>query len=249
VLIRPNYALFGAAAPIGPQNVYSVDLDGASQRIEGLATELGPGALLGAWTIQFWMREDVRAVNTGLFSWWDSASTLRQSTLIYMPTATRIGVLVRTSSAVAGVQWDLNSTAGDWAHIAITNDGISSHTSRFRLYEDTADRGNGITLLTGAPVGQQDISGTGQKPMYGARQSGASFFWLNGKLDDKRIHNAVLSGSQIAAEWKSSLVGNETNLQHLLRAEQNANDSGPNGWDFSEVGGPLAYSTDVPWTI
>lgn len=42
------------------------------------------------------------------------------------------------------------------------------------------------------------------------------FIWLNGKLDDGSVHNAVAAAARVVRAFPSSATGGKTRLMHIL---------------------------------
>jgi hypothetical protein len=101
------------------------------------------------------------------------------------------------SDGSAGIPFTL--PANQWTHLAITCETNGSNNVYL----------NGI--LVGSAVGTGSVNYDGNQFLRIARWGGGGRNW-NGMLDDLRIWNKALSGSEIAANMTGNLVGNEPGL-------------------------------------
>lgn len=125
-------------------------------------------------------------------------------------------------------------TAGVWQHVAITYDGVT-----IKLYINGSPTNSGAATLVWEGAGSNHLQ-------WGARATASKFL---GKMTDMRFWDDERSAGEIAANYLSELVGNETNLQICLKLTEGsgltAYDETANNRDFTLIGTP-DWVTDVP---
>lgn len=157
------------------------------------------------------------------------------------------------NSAHTRVYWTADLGTDTWHHIALTWDGSQSGASnKWKLYvdgvqntsvTDSADAGGGVTAPANgtAPF---EIAGSDLNQSTG---SSAQHGW-NGKIDDARVWNRVLSGGEISSLYSDSEdFSNGSNFTAWWKYNNTGNDSSGNSNTLSNYN-LAAFSSDTAFS-
>ena len=137
-------------------------------------------------------------------------------------------------------------TIGVWFHVAMVVTVANAISTKFELFVNAVSQGNGSTSVTGtAPTSIYDSGVKLGIGMCGDPVFLLTTYCFSGKFDEVRIWNTARTGAQIAANYQTELVGNESGLQAYWKLNNAATDSTANGNTLTLYNSP-SYSTSVP---
>jgi hypothetical protein len=182
-------------------------------------------------TIEFWQRVDVAQ---------------NQSTLSVNPDSVTDRINVHVPWSDGSVYWDFgnintagrlsytptNPIVGTWTHFAFVASQSSNYMAIYQNGTQVAQK-TGMTPFTRA----------GQHLILGAIPSGVFF---KGSLDEVRVWNVARSAAQISQNFKSTLIGNETNLVAYYRLDEG---TGTSVVDAIGTGNNGTLINNPTWTI
>lgn len=126
---------------------------------------------------------------------------------------------------------------GRWVHVAATMDHSANTHTMYIDGESVAFATTTNGTITAIVQGTTALS-------MGAQATPANY--LDGKLADVRIWNAVRTATQIRDNMHQQLVGNETNLVAYYKLDGNFNDSTSNSNNMTGQNGAVATNADNP---
>uniref|UniRef100_A0A7V3N5V3 DUF2341 domain-containing protein n=1 Tax=candidate division CPR3 bacterium TaxID=2268181 RepID=A0A7V3N5V3_UNCC3 len=164
------------------------DFDGTDDRIDTGTTNL-PTSYTANQTWEFWIKFDVVNATQGVYT-----------TSNVIDTQSNVGMRIFSDEGALkfGMGWVtdytiVNPSAGTWYYIALTR----TSAGEWKGYS------NGINTITQTMTnGWQQIAST-----IGRMNNGASWYYMNGIIDEFRISNVVRSAAWIKASYNS---GNES---------------------------------------
>lgn len=228
-------------------NSYSLDLESGSSQyasiVDGSQTGLD---LANDFSIEAWIRLE----STGAAKIIAAKYDLSDRAYSFFVTATNnLQIEVSddgSNSAGHFLRFTTDSAIDNeflWNHVAVTFD-ISAETSVF--YLNSSVMSNSITSGTGIGAGLKNSAAPFSLGVWDISGTAARFF--DGKIDDVRVWNDIRSGAEIAANYKTELVGNEAGLVGYWKLNNNYLDETTNNNDLTASGGPV-FTMDLPFDI
>ncbi|MBI2639308.1 MAG: LamG domain-containing protein [Candidatus Sungbacteria bacterium] len=239
-------ALFGSFGVAYAGNTYSIDLEsGSSQYLT--AADSASLSVTGNLTLETWVKfeslpPEGRAMQfiskmtlTGNQRSW--RFNLYNNTTTYQLKFEADSNC--SNSATAGtVSW--NPSIGVWYHVAV-------------VY--TASGGTADFYVNGVPQGSQQsgldtsiCNGTSLLYIGNINADYDDSAYLDGKMDDVRVWNVARTAAQIADNYNTELVGNESGLQGYWKLNNSLSDSTSNGNTLTNQNSAV-FSTDVPFSV
>lgn len=222
-------------------NTHSLDLEASSSQYAA-ANDSASLDITGNMTIEAWVNFESFSSNTMTIVGKYHTGTSQQSYLFFYDGVANqlyFGVASTGSNVAFGnVAW--TPTLGTWYHIAVVY--TTGGTADF--YVDGVQQGTQQTGLRTSIYNGTEKVGVGALGING----GVSGFF-DGKIDEVRIWATNRSQADIAANYRTELVGNETNLNAYWKLNNSYSDSTANSNTLTASGSP-SFSTDVPvWEI
>lgn len=222
-------------------NTHSLDLESGSSQYAA-AADSASLSITGNMTIECWLQFESFSSNTMTIVGKYHTGTSQQSYIFfYDGVANQLywGVSSTGSNVNFGnVAW--TPTLGQWYHVAVVY--TTGGTADF--YVDTVQQGAQATGLRTSIYNGTEKCGVGANGINGGVGG-----YFDGKIDDVRIWATNRSQADIAANWKTELVGNESNLNAYWKLNNAYTDSTANANDLTASGSP-SFSTDVSvWEV
>lgn len=221
----------------GPINGNS-DFSDNSRSFDGQSDLLGrdsPFMPTGAQTWACWLKLDSYGAGLDVMGRWDAGISQR-SALIYASGAGHLGFYTSGTglSAVSSI-YSTPFGTGTWRHVVATYDPSNS----IKLYVDGILRS---TTTAGVPSSIYNPLGLNFR--FGNRTDPNTNLWLDGKLADVRIYDAVIPNSEIAniiagTDYQTNILG------HWFKNTDDVIDHSGNGYDMNIDNGSI-FSTDGP---
>tara|TARA_Y100000593_G_scaffold16866_1_gene33555 strand:- start:1083 stop:1979 length:897 start_codon:yes stop_codon:yes gene_type:complete len=182
-------------------------------------------------TVTAWIKQTVLAKNEAIVVKWDYAT---QGTFGFQTGALAAG---RLTAYVATALNDIGSgsrtdttgtvlTSNTWHHVAFVFDGNQTgDTNRMKIYVDASS----AALTQGAGSVPDTLTDSGSATVKIGKFGGSLRRWFNGSIDDVRIYNRPLSGTEVQAIYAQTMTGHYGDLSRLpsRRLRHVAGDAGP----------------------
>ena len=232
-------------------NTHSLDLEASSSQYASIADGSQTGLdITSSLTIECFVKfESLPAANgyMTLVSKYDQGTSNQSYFLAYrndIGGGGPIGLFFRKSSngsngTAGSVHINWSPTLSTWYHVAAVYDDVAGTAE---LFIDTASIGSDSvdTLGSGIYNGNADF-------MIGAvKNSGTPTLFFDGLIDEVRVWNDVRTPTEIADNYDTELVGNESGLVGYWKLNNNYLDETSNNNDLTASGSPV-FSTDVPF--
>lgn len=222
-------------------NTHSLDLESGSSQYAA-AADSASTSITGNMTIEAWVKFESFSSNTMTIVGKYHTGTSQQSYLFFYDGVANqlyLGVSSNGSNVNFGnVSW--TPTLGQWYHVAVVY--TTGGTADF--YVDTVQQGSQATGLN-----TSIYNGTEKMAIGAFGVNGGVGGYFDGLVDEVRLWATNRSQANIAADWKTELVGNETNLNGYWKLNNAYTDSTANANDLTASGSP-SFSTDVPvWEV
>jgi hypothetical protein len=197
-----------------------LELDGNGDFATTTLTDLSGSEL----TVQYWFRGSV------------SQSAVRQQSGGWIVSTWNGLHILSHDGGVNGVNAGANLTDGQWHHVAVT--------------WKQGTPGGFASYLDGKPVAKRDSANSPipnhNAQLYFGAFNGAGEF-SNGELDEISVWRRALSGSEIAATFRSSLNGSEEGLAGYWNFDTGQGTDLSPGGNHAELNGEAAIvSADIP---
>jgi hypothetical protein len=200
-------------------NVYSIDIDGATEYVDcGNITTLN-GVQNASWS--FWVKFDSLSGWQTSISLYGGSGANRQVDIRFYNNQ-RIDVGLNGSTAIRD-SGNFTLVTGTWYHIVVTYDGTQGTASqRPKLYKDGVELTAGIFF---SPL--STLNSPSGIPFEMGRRDGS--FYLDGKIDEVSIFNTTLSATDVANIYgggtPTDLIGS-SGLVHYWRNGDNNGGTG-----------------------
>lgn len=222
-------------------NTHSLDLESSSSQYAA-ANDHASLDITGNLTIEAWVKFESFSSNTMTIVGKYHTASGQQSYLFFydgVGNTINLGISSNGSNANFGtVSW--TPTLGQWYHLAVVY--TTGGTADF--YVNSVQQGTQQTGINTSIFNSTEKVGIGAVGINGGVGG-----YFDGKIDDVRIWSTNRSQAQIAANYRTELVGNETNLNAYWKLNNAYTDSTANANTLTASGSPV-FSTDVPdWSV
>ncbi len=223
----------GIISSLAMANTHSMDFKAGSSKYLSIAhaSRIGLG-IKGNLTFQGWLNLETNA-NFVIVSKWNSGASQRGYLFRYDGTNLSLQVSNDgTNNEALTRVWSTSTSV--WYHVTVTWDASAS-TATF--YVNGASIGTSVGAITSIYNSTADFQ-------IGALST--SGIYSDGKADDIRVFNTILSAAEIAASYNKQLVGDEANLQGYWKLNNTLTDSTANGNTLTNNNAAV-FSADVPF--
>lgn len=222
-------------------NTHSLDLESGSSQYAA-ANDSASLDIVGNLTIEAWLKFESFSSNTMTIVGKYHTGSAQQSYLFFydgVGNTLNLGISSTGSNVNFGtVSW--TPTLATWYHVAVVY--TTGGTADF--YVNSVQQGAQQTGINTSIFNGSEKVGVGALGING----GASGFF-DGLVDEVRVWATNRSQAQIAANYRTELVGNETNLNAYWTLNNVYTDSTANANTLTSSGSP-AFSTDIPdWSV
>ena len=198
------------------------------------------------FTVEFWVQVDNytdNGVNPRFIHITDATNGLQ---ILRGSTAARIHTKhTQTNAGNDSIKWGAADLAtGTWYHIEVVVNGSGAVAAVYQaLTTDSAH-----TSLTNGGAG--DAVGAGgaaaSNIFLGDRNDNAAY--LEGSMDEVRVWNTQRTATELDANFKCQMVGNETGLVHLYKLNNAYTDNGSAAQNLAAQNTPTFETTSLPFT-
>ena len=219
-------------------NTHSLSLVAASSQYASIGDTASLSINGTTLTIEAWVKMTSTTVGGYPVGKWHDEN-LGRSYSIFMQASPLIFHLEKSTTGSNNGSSNNNNTSlseGIWTHIAFT----LSDTTSIAYVNGVADGGGNSTLPAGS------IYDSTRNFMIGAKNSQAPDNFFGGLIDEVRVWNVVRTATEIANNYQTELVGNESGLVAYYKLNNNYNDTTANANNLTASGSPI-FSIDVPF--
>jgi hypothetical protein len=200
------------------------------------ASQTGLQGIVDDMTIECW----VKATNTG---------GLQALVMRDLVSSTNYNFLLLINGASSGLYWRRSSVTksitganplavGTWVHYAVTR---NKTTGQGEIYV------NGVNVSSPTTGDAGFSADTGAGTLYLGRQDQQASWRYKGLMTEVRIWSVERTAAEIAANYNTTLTGNETGLEAYYRMDDDLTDSSPNENDLTNSSSPVAViDSDTP---
>jgi hypothetical protein len=193
----------------------------------------------GALTFEAWYNPET-TVGEDETIWGDNNGTTMAVRLIKSTGSDLIFQIRETTVKSCTITQNLD--AGTWVHVAFVVDQAAAAGSRCIAYVNGSEVSSTDNFAGGNLDEPTNVFTIGNDTSLTAGR------YYDGKIDDFRIWSDVRTPTEISDNYNCGLAGDEAGLLAYWKLENNDTDSGPNGYDLTEVNGPTFQSATVPFT-
>lgn len=229
-------------------NSHAIAINGSNQYLN--ANDSASLSFTGNFTIEFWIKV-VTAPGASVQRYLvtkDDESSQRAWASYYgnavYGAGKELNFFVFNGGAYSRMNFQIDLGTGVWRHVAFVCTIANAVATKGELFIDGISQGNGTGFNSGGGV--TAMTNTTSKMVIGAFDGGSGNSGLDCQLDDLRIWDDARTATEIAENYNTQLVGNESNLQAYYKFNNALTDSTSNSNTLTN-NGSATFGTAVPY--